>query len=202
MTSEFLDVFPQGVDFSVFDHFGRAKFFLEQAIQLQNNGDWKVFSWCVNSSIYSCRAIKEVIENYVDDPNTPQGRWHDFDEAYFEKVRHVELIGSYRVQDFHRSAISFVQNFTAQHGAVKLKTSKQFGSEAKASIDSSGKVNETKKRNASIKFDRPIFISSGNITLEDNSTMPIQNMVHEYLEDLYKLVKTRAQSLPWDSLAM
>ncbi|WP_114325815.1 hypothetical protein [Candidatus Colwellia aromaticivorans] len=197
MTIEHLDIFPQGIEFSIFDHFGRAKFFLEQAINLQNNGDWKVFSWCINTSIYSCRAIKEVIECHAKD--FPKSQWHDFDKEY-STVRHATLIATYRVQDFHRSAISFLPGFTAQHGVVKVKTSKQTGSEAEASVDSSGQVHETKKRNASIKFDRPIFTSGGNITTEENISIPIQQMVNEYLEDLYKLVSVKSPNVPWETL--
>ena len=196
MTIENLNVLPQGIEFSIFDHFGRAKFFLEQAIIFQNHGDWKVFSWFINTSIYSCRAIKEVIECHAKD--FPQSMWQDFDEDY-SNVRHSTLIATYRVQDFHRSAISFLPGFTAQHGVVKLKTSKQTGSEVEASIDSTGKIHETRKRNASIKFDRPIFTSDGKITIEDNTSIPIQQMIYEYLIDLYELVSVRASSMPWDT---
>lgn len=187
---------PQGTDFSVFDHYNRARFFYQNAKTCHDNQNWHEYSWCISSAVYSCQAIYEIIYSYVNNPDAPEGRWHDFKEEYGTNVRHANLIASYRLQDFHRGAIALLPNFTAMYGPVTLKTSKQKGSSAKVIVDE-GKKLSTTKRNAAIKYNRPISTHDTKIEAGNGEMISAIDMLKEYLEDIHPLVKKRAQAFDW-----
>ncbi len=187
---------PQGMSFSVFDHYNRGRFFYANAQVLEKKQSWHEYGWCINAAVYSCQAIYEIIYSHVDNPDNPEGRWHGFIGEYKANVRHYDLIGSYRVQDFHRGAIALLPGCTTMHGPVVLKTSKQRGSSATFLVDEGKKISKT-KRNASIKFNRPISTHNTKIEANNGEMLSALDMIKEYLEDLHELLKKRAPTYDW-----
>jgi hypothetical protein len=130
---------PIGMEFSIQDHFTRACFFLDNAIRKKKEENWREFGWCIATSIYSFQAIYEISYSHVNDESNHIGCWHRLVDEY-TNIRHYGVVGSYRVQDFHRSAISFYPHIQSFHGPVTVKTSKQKGSKAQVVIGNGKKT--------------------------------------------------------------
>lgn len=187
-----------GMDFSVRDHFLRGCFFFDNAARAKDENNWQTFGWLIGASIYSFQAIYEILLSHTKDENNYIGRWHSLINSYKINVRHSSIVTSYRVQDFHRGAISLYPGVESFYGPVKLKTSKQKGSAASVYVDNGENI-ENKERNAAVKFDRPINISDSKISTESGLMCPLE-MLKEHLTDLHPLLKIAAPSLDWGEL--
>ncbi len=178
---------PQGMYFSVVDHCQRSLFFHENAKMLAEKGNWKEYSWCVNAAIYSCRSVYEIILDHTGDPDNPVGGWHTVIDGYEKKVRHHNLIGNYRVQDFHRGAIALLPNFQAIYGPIRLRTSQQKGSSAVLLLQEGVKTSLVKK-NASVKYNRPISICNTKIETDGGNMVSALDIIAEYIEDINSIL--------------
>lgn len=166
----------------VSDHYLRAIHFLDQS---RRASDLNGFNWNILASIYSARAIVEVIYDHFKRDFASQDADAFLEEAR-NSVRRFRLIESIRVQDFHRRAIRFAPNMFSMAGPITTKTGTQRGSLAGLSVDpATGKITEHKLRNASVKYDRPVAING--LTAHDSEAdeyVQIDIAVEQYLNDL------------------
>lgn len=164
------------------DHFYRAIYFLNIC---RESGSLEGYNWNLLASIYSSRAIIEIVLHSFKRGYLDQSPEKFMDEAR-EKVRRFKLIETLRVQDFHRRPVQFDPNTHSFSGPAKFRSSSQRGSSVGMSFaPDTGKMIEHKSRNASIKFDRPLTISGLSAYDNDRDEMvQVDIAVEEYLIDL------------------
>jgi hypothetical protein len=177
----------------IIDHFYRSLYFLNAARSTQFEED---FSWNILASIYSSRAIFEIVYTKCN------GSLFGGDKEKLTRdariaVRRFKVIESVRIQDFHRGAVKFNPRMTAIIGPMSGKTSSQRGSLVSLFVDlTTGKSMEYKLRNASLKHDRTIKINA--LAIEDHDTgemVPIDVAVEQYLRDMKIYLTSINQSL-------
>ena len=173
---------PRSETIQISDHFYRAIYFLNICRQAE---ELEGYNWNILASIYSSRAIVEIV-------------FHSFQKGYLSQdpekfmvearknVRRFKLVETIRVQDFHRGPVKFNPNAMSFVGPAKGKTSSQSGSLVGWSVaPDTGKMVEHKLRNASIKYDRPLTINGLSAHDHDRDEMvQIDIAVEEYLIDL------------------
>jgi hypothetical protein len=166
----------------VSDHFCRAIFFLNAC---RDSRDIECYNWNLLASVYSSRAIVEIVFDSFDKGYLAQDPKKFLLDAR-ANVRRFKLIETIRIQDFHRRPVKFDPNAFSFVGPARGKTSSQRGSLVGLSFAAdTGKPIEHKSRNASIKFDRPLTIQGLCAHDHDYDEMvQIDLAVEEYLVDL------------------
>jgi hypothetical protein len=164
------------------DHFYRAIYFLNTCRQA---GDLEGYNWNLLASVYSSRAIVEIVFHSFQKGYLSQDP-EKFMEGARANVRRFKLVETIRVQDFHRGPVTFNPNAMSFVGPAKGKSSSQRGSLVGLSFaPDTGKMVEHKLRNASIKYDRPLTINGLCAQDHDCDEMvQIDIAVEEYLIDL------------------
>lgn len=175
-------IFPLLESIPVSDHFYRAIFFLNNCRQ---SPDILGYNWNILASIYSARAIVEIVDHQLKkgilglDPDT-------FWEGARSSVRRFRLIETIRVQDFHRTPVRFDPNVQSFLGPAVVRSSTQAGSGGGLSVDpETGKPVVHKTRNASVKQDRPLATSG--LLAHDydlDEMIQIDVALEQYLRDL------------------
>jgi hypothetical protein len=192
---EIVKSIPIGLEFSVADHVARAEFFLISACEAE---DILVFNWLILASVNSSRAAIEIT---LTEWNAvyKKGDTKLFLTEAEEKIRRFKLLSTIRVQDFHRQAIQLKPNSISIFGPIKMKTGTQSNSLVGLSVDPvSHLMVETKIRNASISYDRPIQTNGLNVF--DNETqeyVPLTQAIAEYLIDIKKLLLNHFPDITW-----
>jgi hypothetical protein len=104
-----------------------------------------------------------------------------------------------RVHDFHRSAVRLKPGAMTLRGPIKLKTGGQSNSTVGISMDpSTGLVKETRIRNASVAYDRPL--QTQGISVFDHVAqeyVELPKAIAEYLEDLKPFLHAHFPSTCW-----
>jgi hypothetical protein len=186
---------PVGLEFSVADHVARAEFFLISALEAE---DMRIFNWLILASVNSSRAAIEITLTEWDTVYK-RGDTKLFLIEAEEKVRRFKLISTLRVHDFHRQAIQLKPNSMSIFGPIKMKTGTQSNSLVGISVEPlTHVIVETKIRNASVSYDRPIQTSGLNVF--DNETqdyVPLTQAIAEYLIDMKKLMLGHFPNIIW-----
>ena len=187
---------PQvGIEFSVSDHVARSEFFLLSASTVE---DVRVFNWLLMSAVYSARAPIEIASNEIETVLVNKDKSAFLADAERD-IRRFKLIASIRAHDFHRQAIHLERNKTVMYGPVNLRTSKQPSSSVGVSLDPvTGTLAETKIRNASVSYNRPIQLHGFEVfDFERNEYVLLFRAVQEYLTDLKPFFQLHFPRVKW-----
>jgi integrase len=100
------------------EHLARARFFLEQA---KAQKDPQKASWFVMASVYSARAVIELMVDYFKTKKLKE-EFKDFLSAAAESVLYFKIIEYLRDHDFHRRAVRFIPGAEVLYGPIRLGT--------------------------------------------------------------------------------
>ena len=184
-----------GLEFSVADHVARAEFFLTNA---NNTSDVTLCNWLLLASVNSARAPIEIAKTDWD-TIYKRGDPELFLTEAEQKIRRFNLIATIRVHDFHRQAIRLKPNAMAVFGPMHLKTGAQSNSSVGLSVDpQTGRLVETKTRNASISYERPLQTRGFEVfDFAVDSFVLLPKALEEYLADLKPFLQGHFPKIKW-----
>ena len=169
------------------EHLARARFFLEQA---KSQSDPQKASWFVMASIYSARAIIELMVDYFKTKKL-KGEFKDFLAAAAERIPYFKVIEYLRDHDFHRRAIRFTPGRQAMYGPITIGTGNSPG--AIAAVTGSGVegcMEEQTAKTGFVKQNRPLQIRGFEIDAEGEGWVPIDRVLDTYLREVEAFIET------------
>jgi hypothetical protein len=169
------------------EHLARARFFLEQA---KSQSDPQKTSWFVMASVYSARAVIELMVDYFKTKKL-KGEFKDFLAAAAERVPYFKVIEYLRDHDFHRRAIRFIPGRQAIYGPITIGTGNSPGSSA-AVVGSGveGRMEAQTAKTGFVKQNRPLQIRAFEIDVEGEGWVSIDRTLDTYLREVETFIET------------
>ena len=159
------------------EHFVRACLFFNTGMQTP---DYANRFRILIASVYSCRAIVELMLEQADREELTIGR-EELKELLTNALPHYGLIERIRIHDFHRYGLvppNPQMKMVTAHGPITLKASK--GSAVLQQTASGPKITCT--GNSSVKMRRALFSADGTFYDEDTgSQVSLDQIIKNYL---------------------